>query len=242
MNIMQRQQAIETGCKFYFTGKACKRGHIAERRTTNGVCVLCDLEEQRANQSERRRRFNDQHGSDYHRNKSKIHYDSNKQTYVDRAKQWNRTHADIVRDMNKQWRERNPEYMVEYLKRWWANNRDKARQYRLRQYTKDAQTNWRYNNRGVVNFYTRCRQAAIRRATPKWANMDEIRTIYQQCHSVTLSTGESHHVDHIVPILGKNVCGLHVPQNLQILPKRTNLRKSNKHESDYSTDPFSNSF
>lgn len=57
--------------------------------------------------------------------------------------------------------------------------------------------------------------------TPKWANLDKIKEIYDNCPA-------GYHVDHIIPLNGKNVSGLHVETNLQYLPAIDNIRKSNK--------------
>ena len=58
--------------------------------------------------------------------------------------------------------------------------------------------------------------------------MEEIKVIYNRANLIKKFTGESWHVDHIVPLKGKKVSGLHVPWNLQLLPAAENLAKSNK--------------
>jgi len=73
------------------------------------------------------------------------------------------------------------------------------------------------------------RDAHIARATPPWADLDMIRDIYRQCDALTRQTGIKHNVDHVVPLRGKNVCGLHVHYNLQILTERANKSKGASH-------------
>ena len=67
------------------------------------------------------------------------------------------------------------------------------------------------------------RRDVIRQATPIWANKQDIENVYLEAQYF------GYHVDHIIPFRGKNVCGLHVWDNLQILPPKDNLRKGNYH-------------
>ena len=70
-----------------------------------------------------------------------------------------------------------------------------------------------------------------KQATPYWLSKMhkiEIEDIYWCAREMERILGEKFHVDHIVPINGKNVCGLHVPWNLQILTVEENLKKGNK--------------
>lgn len=60
----------------------------------------------------------------------------------------------------------------------------------------------------------------LRKAMPVWADRLAIRDIYR-------NRPEGMHVDHIVPIRGELVCGLHVESNLQYLPSEVNMKKSN---------------
>jgi len=63
---------------------------------------------------------------------------------------------------------------------------------------------------------------------PAWANLDAIEHIYAEARRMTVVTGIRHEVDHIVPLQGREVSGLHVENNLQILTKQANRLKSNR--------------
>lgn len=72
-----------------------------------------------------------------------------------------------------------------------------------------------------------------RMRAPAWANRDEIGLIYALCRFLTQATGIEHHVDHIIPLRGRMVCGLHVESNLRIVTADENRSKHNKFEDDY---------
>ncbi|MGU4696752.1 hypothetical protein K6L09_08800 [Burkholderia cepacia] len=70
------------------------------------------------------------------------------------------------------------------------------------------------------------RRARERRATPPWANLAAIRALYAAAEARTRETGEQHTVDHIVPLDGKLVCGLHVHWNMRVTHWRENAVKA----------------
>jgi hypothetical protein len=65
-------------------------------------------------------------------------------------------------------------------------------------------------------------------ATPAWANQDHILFFYEIAKLLSERTGVPRHVDHIVPLRHRKVCGLHCAENLQVLPATTNLIKGNR--------------
>lgn len=69
------------------------------------------------------------------------------------------------------------------------------------------------------------RKGGRAKATPSWVNHAELQKIYD-------NRPEGYHVDHIIPLAGELVCGLHVEHNLQYLPASVNISKGNKFDID----------
>ena len=86
--------------------------------------------------------------------------------------------------------------------------------YRKKYYSTDE-------GKAKMNAKTNKRRALKFNAIPKWSNLKKIKEIYKNCP-------KGYHVDHIVPLKGVNVCGLHVENNLQYLTAQENISKGNK--------------
>lgn len=113
-----------------------------------------------------------------------------------------------------------------YDKEWRIAN--KAQKY---SYDKAYLIDWRSDNPDKSAGYSAKRRSAKLNATPDWLTQEdwqEIELIYRLRDELEKQTGVLYHVDHIVPLQGENVCGLHVPWNLQVITASENISKSNK--------------
>lgn len=113
---------------------------------------------------------------------------------------------EVIHNHNKR-NPKNPEIRKKY-----------ARKYRLNNLDKDAAKAAK-------------RRAFKLNATPNWLSkkhFKDIELFYTQAKQLEKNTGIKYHVDHIVPLRGKTVCGLHVPWNLRVITAQENLKKSNK--------------
>lgn len=75
-------------------------------------------------------------------------------------------------------------------------------------------------------------EARLQRSTPGWLTSEDwsyMNALYDHAVFLTKQTGIKHQVDHIIPLNGKMVTGLHVPANLQILTQAENVAKSNRY-------------
>jgi hypothetical protein len=89
---------------------------------------------------------------------------------------------------------------------------------------------YRQANKGKINALVAARKQHIRQRTPKWIGVEErwlIKQVYELAALRTKMFGFAWHVDHVIPSQGKKISGLHVPQNLQVIPGIDNIRKKN---------------
>lgn len=122
----------------------------------------------------------------------------------------------------REWAQQNPGKTAEYARRFKLRHPDKV--------TAERKA-YKQANKGVVNANTRKRQAAKLQRTPGWLTEDDLWLMQQAYELAQIRTalfGFPWHVDHIFPLQGRRVSGLHVPTNLQVIPGTDNCKKSNR--------------
>jgi hypothetical protein len=146
---------------------------------------------------------------DYRKSYNAYYYSANKEAQRVRSKQWKDQNKEIVKATSLAYRINNKEKVKQSMKKWMQENQDKV----------------------IANIAKR-RTAKMKRS-PKWLTdeqMRQIEYIYLEAKMLEVETGIKHHVDHIIPLQGKNVSGLHVPENLRVISAEENLRKCNRYE------------
>jgi hypothetical protein len=137
---------------------------------------------------------------------------------------WAATNPERKKQTNKKHYEENKQdYILRAKKAEWSKrNKERVKVLSKARYTKR-------NGAADVAKYRHLR----RRAAPRWLtkeHLQEIEQFYWLAKDLKAVTGETYHVDHIIPINGENVSGLHVPWNLQVLPADINISKGNRLE------------
>ena len=122
-------------------------------------------------------------------------------------------------DHNRAWLVKNKDRHGELTRSWYERNKDQH-------LVKSKE--WYAANRHRKLATTTAREERCRLATPVWADREAIVALYAQAKQMTQETGIQHDVDHIVPLRGKTVSGLHVPENLRVIPSAENKRKAAK--------------
>ena len=228
-----REEARLRGEKFFQDNKPCSQGHVTLRRVCDGKCVECYRAYQAKYRAEHRQTAREYHlewrqeRREYLRAKSRRYYTENRERAAETQKQYYEANRERIRERQRQYHAENREQRREYLKRYAEVHGSRLLRYRKR-YREDnrdlirsRQADYRKRNLKKLIADAAARRARQMRATPPWANSDAIKQIYENCP-------KGQHVDHIVPLKSKLVCGLHVETNLQYLPASLNSQKNNK--------------
>lgn len=139
---------------------------------------------------------------------------------------WQQENPDKTKRNHDAWVQRNPGVAAKRANDWYNANIDRHRE-QVKKYHASKP-----HFRALLS--SKARASQLQR-TPSWLTEDDwwmIDQIYQLAQLRTAATSVEWHVDHIIPLRGKTVSGLHVPANLRVIPAKLNLKKGNRYAAD----------
>jgi len=165
---------------------------------------------------------------------------NNPEKYKEIRRRYLENNKERVRSIRLKWNAENADKIAFYTK--YHNDKNNAKNYerdkekRTERRRTDPEYNERCNRWAKNNKDKRCAMASKRRAkklkaTPSWLtdkDWNDINRFYKVSAYLTKATGIKYTVDHIHPLQGKEICGLHVPWNMQILTDKENTSKGNR--------------
>jgi hypothetical protein len=204
-----RFEATQSNSLYYWTGVPCKHGHISFRITLTGTCMDC------------------------RRERDRMKYATNPEIAILKRKKYYEQNAELIKLKRRQSYKLNSKHEKVIARKrselWRLNNPEKVKQ------QKSIKLAYKRANSQKSAALLAKRRAAQKRRTPCWLTKDDfwlIEEAYDLAAKRSKLTKFSWHVDHIIPLQGKQVSGLHVPWNLQVIPWFENLSKSNKLPAD----------
>ena len=176
--------------------------------------------------------------------KSLIHYDRNKEVINEQAKEKRKElketnpeeYEKLLEASRIAWHKRDKDASNKRSREWAKNNPDKSKaikeKYVVKNYDKikTKTKEYRQNNKARYSFLANQRRARQLQATPTWLTEEEkedIYTFYVVREQFIDLFNVKYEVDHIIPLQGKTVCGLHVPWNLRVIESSINNSKKN---------------
>lgn len=230
MEIISRSKAQEMGLTHYFTGKPCKHGHDPQpRRVKDKQCPECNrigCADWKAKNPDKKSAID----KAYRARKLAEDPAGYKEKERLRSAAWIAANFGYVRERNRliaaKFRKEQPEKAREKYRSWLSDNREQAR---------EASRRYAASNPHLAAASQSRRRASKKIARPDWLDSSallEIKIIFKEAAQKTAESGVRHVVDHIVPLRGKTVCGLHVPWNMRVITEAENAAKGNRYWPD----------
>lgn len=203
--LISRADAKAQGLNRYFTGKPCPKGHIAERKASNCGCTVCLREAVKGY-------YKTEKGAEAKRKYLESYRTENAENAKEYMREYRAENAERLSTASREYRAENASRIAENQKAWYAANAEQ---------TKNRVAAWREANPELRRQQHASRRAAKLLRTVAWSDADAIKEVYATCP-------EGFQVDHIVPLQGELVSGLHVAYNLQHLSASENAAKCNR--------------
>jgi hypothetical protein len=235
-----RKEAIKAGETRYI-GSPCKYGHGSIRYTGNWECAVCKRNRKRGGRDAvidpaiEQSRINRANAIALGKNK----YMGSKCSHGHDGERFVRNHTCVKCHSEAKYKRRKK---LSLLRKAVAktlcgprlprigNNKKRYTDEQLLERQRIRKAKYRSKNKDKIRAYRAKHRAAKLNRTPGWlrpVDLKHIEEIYNIARRLTEKTGESHHVDHIIPLQGKLVSGLHVPTNLRVIKAADNVKKSN---------------
>lgn len=215
-----------------------------EKWLTRANCKVCQ-----SRMTKEWRKKNKEYVKEY----EKKYREDNKEVVLKRQQDWREKNRKHISEYNKKKYWSDPEaHRIAAIESYYENleeNRKKAREYaslpenkerRKRNFERFVQENPEYYKDHYRRNSERYKEYQARRRQVKYASsslltenqIKQMQDIYWLARDLTIINGEPYEVDHIIPIKGEDICGLHVPWNLQVLPRDLNRAKRNKYNEE----------
>lgn len=220
-----RKLAKELGCKYFYNGNICLRGHNSKRKIGCGTCYECKLLNTREHRKNNSERVKAKDAEKRRTNKVNIkkaqqkHYWNNQEKFKQLRADYAKNFPEEKKAASKNWADNNPDKVAATASKRRAQQVDATPLFVAKKYKQTESAEQKAEFKDIRKLMR-----------------DQIASIHAEAQRLTKETGIKHSVDHIWPVVPKegDPRGLHVPWNLQILPQTENASKSNK----LPNDPF----
>lgn len=149
-----------------------------------------------------------------------VYRTQNREKFRENRRRFIERNPDADKKYSKKYRDANPNQRALSCKAYRDANKEKEQAYR-KEYSQ--------KNKDKLTAKAAKRRAVQKRALPAWADLEVIAEVYRHARELSAISGLPFHVDHIVPLQSKLVCGLHCEANLQIIYGPENISKNNRH-------------